>query len=163
MFHASGLTSLGDAHTRPHALTLYQEAERRGILSARINMLLSWEALDTFNRLNLRSGFGSDRLRIGGIKAFVDGAIGGRTCLLEEPFEDPEGHGIQVTATEQLAELVRAVHDAGSRLAVHANGDRAIALLLDQIEAAERREPPPGRPPPHRALHRHHRGDPATG
>ena len=143
MFHAAGLTSLGDALVGPRDLALYQEAERRGILSARINMLLSWEAFDEFSRLNLRTGFGSDRLRFGGIKAFVDGAIGGRTCLLEEPFEDPAGHGIQTTSTEQLAELVRSVHDAGSRLAVHANGDRAISLLLDLIEAADAANPRP--------------------
>ena len=106
-------------------------------------MLLSYDAFSDYERLNLRTGFGSDRLRIGGIKAFVDGAIGGRTCLLEEPFEDPECRGMQTTSTEELREIVRAVHDSGSRLAVHANGDRAIALLLDQIEAADAANPRP--------------------
>src|SRR5262249_25689291 len=128
MFHAAGLTSLGDAHVRPRDLTLYQEAERRGLLSARVNMLLSYEAFESYDRLALRTGFGSDRLRINGIKSFVDGAIGGRTCLLEQPFEDANAHGIQVNSTEQLAEIVRNVHNSGSRLGVHANGDRAIAL-----------------------------------
>ena len=32
MFHASGLTSLGDALVGPRDLALYQEAERRGML-----------------------------------------------------------------------------------------------------------------------------------
>ena len=143
MFHAAGLTSLGDALVGPRDVALYQEAERRGILSARINMLLSYDAFRDFDRLELRTGFGSDRLRIGGVKAFVDGAIGGRTCLLEQPFQDSDYHGMQTTSTEQLAELVRAVHNAGSRLAVHANGDRAISLLLDQIEAADAANPRP--------------------
>jgi predicted amidohydrolase YtcJ len=143
MFHASGLTSLGDAHVRPRDLTLYQEAERRGLLSARVNMLLSYEVFESYERLGLRSGFGSDRLRINGIKSFVDGAIGGRTCLLAEPFEDAEAHGIQVNSDEKLAEIVRTVHNAGSRLGVHANGDRAISLLLDQIEAANAENPRP--------------------
>jgi predicted amidohydrolase YtcJ len=143
MFHASGLTSLGDAHVRPRDLTLYQEAERRGILSARVNMLLSYEVFESYRSLELRSGFGSDRLRINGVKSFVDGAIGGRTCLLDDPFDDAEAHGIQVNSDEQLAEIVRIVHNAGSRLAVHANGDRAISLLLDQIEAADAENPRP--------------------
>ena len=137
MFHAAGLTSLGDALVGPRDLALYQEAERRGLLSARVNMLLSYDAFDSFDRLALRTGFGSDWLRIGGVKAFVDGAIGGRTCLLEQPFEGGEYHGMQTTSTEDLAAIVRSVHNAGSRLAVHANGDRAIELLLDQIEAAD--------------------------
>jgi predicted amidohydrolase YtcJ len=143
MFHASGLTSLCDALVGPRDLALYQEAERRGLLSARINVLLAYDAFASFDRLKLRTGFGSDRLRIAGIKAFVDGAIGGRTCLLAEPFEGTDDHGMQTTSTEQLAAIVRAVHGSGSRLAVHANGDRAISLLLDQIEAAEAELPSP--------------------
>jgi predicted amidohydrolase YtcJ len=143
MFHAAGLTSLGDALVGPRDLALYQEAERRGLLSARINMLLSYDAFDAFDSLALRTGFGGDRLRIGGVKAFVDGAIGGRTCLLEQPFEGTAYHGMQTTSTEQLREIVRSVHGTGSRLAVHANGDRAIALLLDLIEAANADNPRP--------------------
>jgi predicted amidohydrolase YtcJ len=106
-------------------------------------MLLSYDAFDRFNGLSMRTGFGSDRLRIGGIKAFVDGAIGGRTCLLEQPFEGTDDRGMQTTSTEELTEIVRSVHDAGSRLAVHANGDRAISLLLDLIEAANAANPRP--------------------
>lgn len=143
MFHAAGLTSLGDALVGPRDLLLYQEAERRGLLTARVNMLLSYEVFEHLNALSLRTGFGSHRLRIGGVKAFVDGAIGGRTCLLEQPFEGTTDHGMQTTSTEELATIVRAVHEAGSRLAVHANGDRAIALLLDQVEAADAALPRP--------------------
>ena len=106
-------------------------------------MLLSWDAFGSYDQLSLRTGFGSDRLRIGGIKGFVDGAIGGRTCLLEQPFEGTDYHGMQTTSTEELTELVRAVHNSGSRLAVHANGDRAISLLLDLIESADAEHPRP--------------------
>jgi len=143
MFHAAGLTSMTDALVGPRDLALYQEAERRGHLSARINMLLSYDAFAAFGALRLRSGFGSDRLRFAGVKSFVDGAIGGRTCLLEQPFTGTDYHGMQTTSTEDLQTLVRTVHNAGSRLAIHANGDRAIALLLDLIEAADRDNPRP--------------------
>ena len=143
MFHAAGLTSLGDALVGPRDVALYEAAERRGLLTARINMLLSYDAFEDFRRLGLRSGFGSTRLRFGGVKAFVDGAIGGRTCLLDRPFEGRDDCGMQTTTTAELADLVRTVHEAGSRLAVHANGDRAIALLLDQFEAAEAAMPRP--------------------
>jgi predicted amidohydrolase YtcJ len=143
MFHASGLTSLGDALVGPRDVTLYQEAERRGLLSARINMLISYSAFEGLQRLGLRTGLGSERLRIGGIKGFVDGAIGGRTCLLERPFEGTDDCGMQTTSTGDLANMVRAVHESGSRLAIHANGDRAISLLLDLIEAAEAAHPRP--------------------
>jgi predicted amidohydrolase YtcJ len=89
------------------------------------------------------SGFGGTRVRVNGVKAFVDGAIGGRTCLLEQPFEGSDDHGMQTISTRDLSDLVRMVHSCGSRLGVHANGDRAISLLLDQLEAAETEFPRP--------------------
>jgi predicted amidohydrolase YtcJ len=48
---------------------------------------------------------------------------------------------MQTISTRDLSDLVRMVHLQGSRLGVHANGDRAIALLLDQFEAAESERP----------------------
>ena len=136
-------TSLGDAVVGPDEMQLYQTAERRGQLTARINMLVGYQEFDTVRRLGLMSGFGSNRLRINGVKAFVDGAIGGRTCLLEEPFEGTVDHGMQTTSTRELADIVRMVHSSGTRLGVHANGDRAIRLLLDQFEAAALEHPEP--------------------
>ena len=142
-FHASGLTSIADAAAGPDDIRLYQEAARRGDLTARVNMLISYAHFDKMRELGLMSGFGSTRLRINGVKAFVDGAIGGRTCLLEEPFEGTDDHGMQTISTRDLSDLVRMVHSAGSRLGVHANGDRAISLLLDQFERAEAELPRP--------------------
>src|SRR3712207_8702147 len=55
-----------------------------------------------FRSLGLRSGFGSRRLRFGGVKAFVDGAIGGRTRLLDRPFEGRDDFGMQTTSTADL-------------------------------------------------------------
>jgi predicted amidohydrolase YtcJ len=147
-FHAAGLTSIADAAAGPEDIRLYQAAEQRGELTARVNMLVSYAHFDAMRTLGLMSGLGSTRLRINGVKAFVDGAIGGRTCLLEQPFEGTDDHGMQTISTHELADLVRMVHGAGSRLGVHANGDRAIGLLLDQLEAAEVELPRP---------HAHHR------
>jgi predicted amidohydrolase YtcJ len=146
MFYAAGLTSLGDAMVGPDDIRLYQEAERRGLLTARINLLVAYQHFDAVRRLGLMSGFGSSRLRFNGVKGFVDGALGGRTCLLERA--EPGWHGIQTTSTQDLRDLVFSVHEAGSRLGIHANGDRAISLLLDQFEAAEAACPRP---------HVHHR------
>jgi predicted amidohydrolase YtcJ len=141
MFHAAGLTSLGDAMAGPEDIRLYQEAERRGLLTARINLLIAYQHFDAIKRLGLMSGFGSSRLRFNGVKGFVDGALGGRTCLLDHA--DPGWHGIQTTSTSDLRDLVLSVHEAGSRLGIHANGDRAISLLLDQFEAAQAACPRP--------------------
>ncbi len=144
-FHASGMTSITDAFVAPHHIALFEEARARGLLTMRINMLVSYEAYDSVRSLGLRSGFGDEHLRFGGVKAFVDGALGGRTCLMEEPFEgSSDDFGIQSTSTADLRDIVRLVHGDGNRACVHANGDRAIGLLLAQLEDAENDKPQPG-------------------
>jgi predicted amidohydrolase YtcJ len=143
-FHAAGLTSVGDAWAHPGAIELYQEAERRGELSMRVGMLVTYPYFDSLRTLRIQPGFGSDFLRINGVKAFVDGAVGGRTCLLEEPFEGSDDHGQQVISAEALDELALMAQTSGMRLAVHANGDRALGLLLDSMEKAARAVPRSG-------------------
>ncbi len=151
MFHAAGITSIGDAMMGPSELALFGEARNRGRLTMRVNALVTIDHYDALRKLGLRTGFGDAHLRIGGVKAFVDGAIGGRTCLLDHPFEGrPDDYGMQTTPTSELHEIVRQVHVDGNRLCVHANGDRAIALLLDGFERAYDEKPLPTR---HRIEH----------
>lgn len=143
MMHAVGITSVGDALVSPGGLRLLQEAHASRRLSLRVNMLLAYTVLDELEAMGLRTGFGDQWLRVGGIKTFVDGAIAGGTCLLEQPYEDGCAHGIQAIPEDELVEFVRRVHDAGSTACVHANGDRAIRLLLDAVEAAQLANPRP--------------------
>ncbi|WP_020497917.1 amidohydrolase [Sciscionella marina] len=143
MMHAAGITSVGDALVWPRGLRLLQEAHAREELTLRVNMLLAYPGVDAMATLGMRTGLGDSRLRVGGIKAFVDGAVAGGTCLLEEPYQDSCGHGIQAMPTGELRDFVSRVHAAGSTVCVHANGDRAIRLLLDAVEAAQREHPRP--------------------
>jgi predicted amidohydrolase YtcJ len=141
MFHAAGLTSIGDAMVGAGDLGLLAEAERRGILTLRVNALISAEQYDAVRAAGDVLA-GSERLRIGGIKTFVDGAIGGRTCLLEQPFEGTsDDYGIQTRTEGELREVVRMAHEDGMAACVHANGDRAIKLILDVFEEAEAEHP----------------------
>lgn len=139
--HAAGLTSVGDAMAGPDEVALFTAADRAGELTARVDLLLTAAHHAKLGALGIGTGWGSDRLRFAGVKAFVDGAVAGGTCLLEEPFEGTDDHGTQVTSYDDLAATVLAVHRAGDRVAVHANGDRAIALVLDAVEAAAAAHP----------------------
>ncbi|WP_020500299.1 amidohydrolase [Sciscionella marina] len=142
--HAAGVTSICDALVSPQVLRHYQEAERRGRLSLRVATLIRHPFLDGLADVGIMSGFGGDRVRVVGVKAFVDGAVAGRTCLLDRPFHDSAGHddhGIQVADVAMLTDLAIRAQRAGIRLGVHANGDRAISLLLDALEAADRATP----------------------
>ncbi|KXX61951.1 MULTISPECIES: amidohydrolase [unclassified Rhodococcus (in: high G+C Gram-positive bacteria)] len=143
-WHAAGLTSVCDAFAGPADVRLFEAAREQGLLTMRVGFLLAAEHYDSVHRLGLRSGFGDDYLRFVGVKALVDGAVGGRTLLLEEPDHDTGHHGIQVLTREELAEVVQKVHGDGNRVCVHANGDRAIRLVLDEFETAQKKMPRPG-------------------
>lgn len=144
VWHAAGLTSVCDALIAPDDIALFRQARALGRLTLRVSMLLSVDHYAAARALGVGSGFGDDRLRLAGVKAFADGAIGGRTCLLSEPYADSGGHGLQTTSTEDLTAQVRRVHEDGNRIGVHANGDAAIRLVLDAFEAAQRQAPRPG-------------------
>jgi hypothetical protein len=143
-FHAAGITSVTDAMIGPDDIALLQEAQRRDQLSMRVNMLLHYEHYGLLAKREIRTGSGDGRLRLGGIKTFVDGAIGGRTCLMEQPFEGTtDDFGMQTLDDATLRDVVRMAHLDGNRICVHANGDRAIGKLLDQLEAANREKDRP--------------------
>ncbi|WP_372347133.1 amidohydrolase [Streptomyces sp. KL116D] len=144
LWHAAGLTSVCDALIAPDDIALLQRARTQDQLTLRVGMLLSIDHYEKARALGVGSGFGDDLLRLVGVKAFLDGAVGGRTCLLSEPFADHGGHGLQTTPTEELFAHVRTVHGDGNRIGVHANGDAAIRLVLDAFEEASRDLPRPG-------------------
>lgn len=150
LWHAAGLTSVCDALIGPDDVALLRRARSEGLLTPRVGMLLSIDHYAKAHALGVGVGggvgsdFDDDRLRFVGVKAFADGAVGGRTCLLAEPYADGSGHGLQTTPTEELNEAVRTVHRDGNRIGVHANGDAAIRLVLDAYEAAARDLPRPG-------------------
>ncbi len=143
-WHAAGLTSVCDALAGPEDIRLFSEARDRGMLTMRVGFLLAAQHYDAVHQLGLRSGFGDDHLRFVGVKAFADGAVGGRTCLMDEPHNLTGDHGIQVLTNAELADFVRRVHSDGNRACIHANGDRAIRYVLDEFEQVQRTIPRPG-------------------
>ncbi|WP_199429582.1 amidohydrolase [Qaidamihabitans albus] len=144
LWHRAGLTSICDALTSPADVALLRRARATGDLTLRTGMLLAVDHYAKARELGVGSGFGDDHLRLVGVKSFVDGAIGGRTCLLSEPFVGTDYRGVQITGTSELHDQVASVHGHGDRMGVHANGDAAIRLLLDIYEDVARADPKPG-------------------
>lgn len=144
LFHAAGLTSVTDAIATPPIIELFQEAERRGLLSLRIGLLIWHTFYDKARELGLRTGFGSDKLKWLAVKTVLDGAMSSATALLDQPYEGMDSCGKLVMPADELVKLVQRVHANGDQMAVHANGDRAIAILLDAYAKAQEQDPRPG-------------------
>ncbi len=147
-YSSGGITSVGDAMVSPLDIRLYQDALEERSLSIRVYMMPLNNNLPYLKKLNLRTGFGNSRLKIGATKMFLDGAIAGRTASLYEPYEGrPDDYGILVLTQEKLDKEIFEAHKAGFQIGVHANGDRAINMLLDSYEKALNKLP--------RVNHRH--------
>jgi predicted amidohydrolase YtcJ len=67
-------------------------------------------------------------LRLGYLKAFMDGTLGSQTAWMLD------GSGVMITSGEQLAEIIREAAAAGWPVGVHAIGDRANREALDAFE-----------------------------
>ena len=73
-----------------------------------------------------------DKHRMGPVKFTLDGSIQGRTGQLDWPgYCCGDDHGMWVAEPDEMFEIMRPYHRAGLQLAMHTNGDRAIAAGLD--------------------------------
>ena len=128
-----GLTSIHDMDGPP-AFAAYQRLHSRGELGLRVVKYIPAAALDCALEIGLRAGLGDDWLRLGGIKAFADGALGSRTAALLAPYEGEPGNlGVLTVERDALRELARRAVAGGLPLAVHAIGDAANRMVLDVL------------------------------
>ncbi len=76
-----------------------------------------------------------DKLRMGGIKLYADGALGSRGAWLKADYSDAPGQkGLGFLTDDQLLNLMTRGAMDGFQIAVHAIGDRANQQVLDAIE-----------------------------
>jgi len=125
---ARGVTAVHDKDGWIGALRLWQLLEADAGLTLRVWQSLPHGQLDHLRELGLRSGLGSAMLRVGYLKAFMDGTLGSQTARMLD------GSGVQITSRDELAEIVRGGAEAGWPVAVHAIGDLANREALDAFE-----------------------------
>jgi predicted amidohydrolase YtcJ len=129
-----GVTSLTDM-SADEDVGLYQYMLERGELKTRIyaiRSIVSWEIL---GQSGVRTGFGSDMLRIGGLKGFADGSLGSSTAFFFEPYKDtPSTRGLlfnQMLPEGVMQERVERADKLGLQVMIHAIGDEANFRILE--------------------------------
>ena len=76
-----------------------------------------------------------DRLRLGGVKLFADGALGSRGALLKADYADAPGQrGLMITGDAALKNQMSHAAMNNFQVAVHAIGDAANAEVIGAIE-----------------------------
>ncbi|HVL14705.1 MAG TPA: amidohydrolase [Gemmata sp.] len=144
-----GVTSIQDMEgsspeTRRRYLRVLQRLAREGKLTCRIDVRWPLALHKELANLGVGADFGSDFVRVGGLKAYMDGSLGSSTAKMFEPYtSDATTTGVYVTEPDAMRALVRSADAAGLNVCVHAIGDKANAVLLDIFEQVgrERRGP----------------------
>ncbi|MEW6576622.1 MAG: amidohydrolase family protein, partial [Pseudomonadota bacterium] len=131
-----GVTSIADMGTTIEDWQSYRRAGDAGWLSVRIfgyaggidNMVAIAGPRPT-------PWLYDDKLRLGGVKLYLDGALGSRGAWLKKPYADAPGQtGLSFLASAEIRNLmVRASMD-GFQTAVHAIGDAANADAIGAVE-----------------------------
>jgi len=138
-----GVTSVHDmANATSFALNfeVYQELLKQDKLTSRIYFYVPIHRIDLLNELRMKSPFGNNQLRIGGLKGFADGGLGARTAYFFEPYaDDPGTSGLlapQMFPDGIMEERILQAHKEGIQVAIHAIGDRANDIILDIFDKA---------------------------
>ena len=124
-----GVVAIHDKDGWLGAAGIFQRVAERDGLTLRVWQSVPHERIPELEALGVHSGIGDDYLRIGYLKAFMDGTLGSQTAWMLD------GSGVVITNGEELLEIIRAGARAGWPVGVHAIGDRANREALDAFEA----------------------------
>ncbi len=135
-FLKQGVTALADMGTTIQDWQAYRRAGDAGNLRVRI---VSYARGTDDMALIGGSGPGGwlygDRLKIQGVKLYLDGALGSRGAWLKAPYADaPETSGLPRMNETQLGNLMSRAAIDNFQVAVHAIGDKANEIVLDTID-----------------------------
>ncbi|HZI19213.1 MAG TPA: amidohydrolase [Pyrinomonadaceae bacterium] len=128
-----GVTSVQDMSAGDD-VGVYQTLLERGELKTRVYAVSPLPAWERLARVGLRRAFGSDMLRVGGLKGFADGSLGSTTALFFEPYLDaPDTRGLpgdEMFPEGAMLARVKGADAAGLQVMIHAIGDRANDQVL---------------------------------
>jgi predicted amidohydrolase YtcJ len=143
MYVSVGVTGLGEISLLSNGLGAMLELARRGQLLLRTTSYATYpnvvdRASVVDGELAARfAGLDPARIKLGGVKLFLDGGLTSLAAALHEDYPEKPGYrGELAYDADALREWVQLVGDQKMQIAIHAIGDRALDLALDAIEAS---------------------------
>jgi predicted amidohydrolase YtcJ len=149
-YNSVGITSVIDRDAEPTAIDRYRRLHEAGALTVRLGISHHLETLGPLgNVLNairkvaahpLRQN--SSRLRIVGIKTYLDGGMLTGSAYMREPWgvskiysiDDPTYRGVLFIPHDRLVPIVNEAVNSGLQFTAHSVGDGAVHALLDAYE-----------------------------
>jgi predicted amidohydrolase YtcJ len=142
-FVASGLTGIAEIMASPGfdlaRPWIYSELAEAGELPMRIHYYVPiFSVEDVAAAAEYHQLYDMDRVQFTGGKVWVDGSMGSGTSWVSEAhLDDPTNFGMHYFELEALTEVVREAETHLVPIKFHVNGDAAISLALDALEAVE--------------------------
>lgn len=123
----------------------YSELAEEGNLPVRVTqqcLAVDQEGLEDFINCNYKDLNINDFYRIGPVKILADGSLGSRSAALRESYKDaPDMKGILIHNENELKKMVETCQKSGYYAAIHCIGDKALELVIDNIEYARKKYP----------------------
>ncbi|BBK42056.1 amidohydrolase [Allostella vacuolata] len=141
-----GITTVYNSLAGARSIRAYQLLEAEGGLTMRVGIIVSGREdglVESYAAAGIRSGFGSDWVRVIGVEWCPDCSTSGRTAAYYEPYVgkriegEPENNcGMLLYEADDLKRRATLAHKAGLQVMIEGLGDRGIDFALDAIEAA---------------------------
>jgi len=139
---AAGLTSVHDAGADRDRILAYEDARANGELRHRACFLVRGNSTFAgFKAAGIAYGFGDEWLRVGGVKYGADGSASERTMRMSTPYVGTTDYGILTMTQQEIDEAVEDAHRHDFRVAIHANGDVTIDMVLKAYESVLKKYP----------------------
>ncbi|MBK5112013.1 MAG: amidohydrolase [Candidatus Heimdallarchaeota archaeon] len=133
-----GITSIAD-NLPIMCVKSYISARNKNQLTIRVNMNIPRDSFDHYLEAGIKSGFGDDILKIGGVKMFTDGSLGARTAKLYDAYyDDSSSKGDFYIEKEVLHETVLKALENDWQTVIHAIGDEAIDMVITTFEKIDK-------------------------
>jgi predicted amidohydrolase YtcJ len=139
-----GITAAEDAAVTPEIAQAYQTLHRTHRLDVRATLCQLYRPSDDDDVqipqfVSQRGALAAERLHAGCVKIFLDGAYGGHSVALIEPYSDDPakfGRGKLFVDPQRLNRVVTRLDSAGFQVHMHAIGDGAVRAGLDAYAQA---------------------------
>ncbi|OLQ93099.1 hypothetical protein BIY22_00990 [Vibrio panuliri] len=139
--HSYGVTAMNDAYGVKRNFDAYQYLEKQGDMNMRMHVSISsplnvpeQATKDALQQLiDNNQSYASDRIYPYGIKYILDGSAAGQTAVMLEPFVGTKYKGSLRIPQQEVMEEMHRLEKQGFVFKVHAIGDGAVSMMLDNL------------------------------
>ncbi len=133
---AQGLTTVSDAGLNQDTIELIDSLQQAGELSIRMYAMISNTKANLDYYLD-KGVIKTDRLHVGAVKVYGDGALGSRGAALRAPYADKDNHfGAMITPVDEINALAKRIAASDYQMNTHAIGDSANVVVLRAYQKA---------------------------